>query len=119
MNYELAKQLKDAGFPQTGLKYTWYYEGNSLHNSGEKYLDVKNNPKRIISPSLSELIEACGDKFGGLEYWRTCIEPNERWECYSEQYTKMIEDIHYLEFCVYGSTPEEAVAKLWLELNKK
>ena len=83
MNYELAKQLKDAGFPQNGTG---------------QFIDVK-----LASPTLSELIEACGDDF--LNLYKT----KDKWNC-----------VHPLEDnddCC-GSTPEEAVAHLWLELNK-
>ena len=95
MNYELAKQLKEAGFPQTGEFF--YTENESICNSK----DVG-----VHKPTLSELIEACGDKIICLERglksgWfafptRRDAKPNGN-----------------------GDTPEEAVAKLWLELNKK
>lgn len=62
---------------------------------------------------LSELIEACGDDFESL------VKREEDWAAY------VTEDA-YKGDCVYdccgyriGSTPEEAVAKLWLALNKK
>ena len=52
MNYELAKQLKDAGFPQG--EYPFYVK------------DAFNHFKKeiVYYPNLSELIEACeGDYF--------------------------------------------------------
>ncbi|MEK6878339.1 MAG: hypothetical protein AABY22_01955 [Nanoarchaeota archaeon] len=51
MNYELAKKLKDAGFP--------FKE----HHLGILHMD-EYTPANY--PSLSELIVACGDNFGGL-----------------------------------------------------
>ena len=104
MNYELAKKLKDTGFPQKSK-----YEGDicqydNLHHLG--YYISKDN-KNVYVPTLSELIEACGDRFSFLavlqgtqgKIWRASV-PGE-------------------VFWWNGSTPEEAVANLWLELNKK
>lgn len=89
ISYELAKQLENAGFP---MKHAWW----GIENDGSKFL--------IGPPSLSELIEACGDKFGMLEK----IYDKNQWHCRP-----------CTGKCMYFSTPEEAVARLWLELNKK
>jgi len=59
-NYELAKQLKDAGFPQSNRQFYWKTDG------AEPYL-VLGNSRYIVSkgtiecagPTLSEVIEAC------------------------------------------------------------
>lgn len=101
MKPELAKQLKDAGFPQPPKPPPEYA---SLAWHGDVYI-----------PTLSELIEACGElpiifKSGGRWFAAT-------WE------GKFFGD-HYidgrLEYNLQESdTPEEAVAHLWLELNKK
>lgn len=112
MNYELCRKLKEAGFPQTGLKYTWYYSTKpmGIFNSGEEYLDVKNHPDRIVCPTLSELIEACGDKF---EQVRRCPGVDTHiWWAYETWKKEGVA-------CGEGDTPEEAVANLWLELNSK
>jgi len=116
MNYELAKKLKDAGFPQT-FSYRprmcdeVYFDGGviGLRQEGKEYIYI---------PTLSELIEACGDGFGYLvrfpdgTKWR--VEKNRKWEAigYPKSY-----DCNKTSF--YKKTPEEAVANLWLELNKK
>ena len=87
MNYELQHKLKDAGFPQ----------GDCDEIEG----DV------TYEPSLSELIEACGDLSFKLE-WGS----NEKvWYAHGS-IGRGGEDTK-------GETPEEAVANLWLELNKK
>ena len=52
MKYELAKALKDAGFPQSG-KGTWTYHPDNL---------VTRYSDRVYDPTLSELIDACGDQ---------------------------------------------------------
>ncbi len=63
-------------------------------------------------PTLSELIEACGEKFEEL------INLKDKWICYGggKDIIKGVEQWHAFG---EGSTPEEAVANLWLELNKK
>ena len=50
INYELAKELKDVGFPQTGKGATMISPDYSM-SSGTT----------AVAPTLSELIEACGD----------------------------------------------------------
>jgi hypothetical protein len=99
ISHELAKKLKDAGFPQNGLNVHCVHE-NSVCTLCKEYSYI---------PSLSELIEACGERFDKL-----CRYKDDRglfWKCWGKA-KGMIE--------IYEtSTPEEAVANLWLELNKK
>ena len=96
MTYDLAKQLKDAGWPD---------EGNDLER-----FTVGN----WSAPFLSELIEACLDfpnqfsLYGRDKY---------RWEATSvgmQPYGAFLNK----SVTEYGNTPEEAVAKLWLEIHK-
>jgi len=131
MKYEIAKQLKDAGYYK-GREFQW--RGN------EKLKKFPNKPYQaegqdaVYAPTLSELIEACGEEFESLERYL----PNKE----DTYYTIYPEALGYLwhatslgeerdmgDFVVrcesdccgkngHGSTPEEAVAKLWLELNK-
>ena len=97
MNYETAKKLKDAGFK--------FQEGYIINSDG------------IYTPSLSELIAACGEEEYPLDetpkklrpklfslYWST-NDKGSMWACNGGM--------------SYGSNPAEAVANLWLELNKK
>jgi hypothetical protein len=94
MNYELAKQLKEAGFKQHGDNQDGYANDGGYE------------------PTLSELIEACG----GILVWG-CKDHNyyaSKQFCPTEH--KKLEDV--IEANTEGKTPEEAVAKLWLELNK-
>ena len=111
MTYQLAKKLKDAGFPQ----------GNTVITNNEKC----DNPDCLrgheamychsaYAPALSELIEACRDGF--RELVRDTSTSEIIWECnvYADVDEK-IEPNSWTE----GNTPEEAVANLWLELNKK
>jgi len=85
MNYELAKQLKDAGFPQSK------YCDHCGTDFGDKY-----------EPTLSELIEECGDDISYLE------KKVNGWMVSNSM--GLVE--------VVAPTPEEAVAKLWLKLGK-
>ena len=103
MNYKLAKQLKDAGFPQD-LK-----EGHiSQHDNPDKDRDV-GLIEDIYYPTLSELIEACGDRFFVLIANRN--ELGTFWLAHTEK------DVP--ESKLGEKTPESAVAKLWLKLNKE
>lgn len=105
--YELAKQLKDAGFKQMG-------NGGSLMDKTCPHQGVKHNGGRCLaySPTLEELIEACGERFGNLareEYYNDGSLKHVRWVAYSDESSRDTG---------FGSSPEEAVANLWLELNK-
>lgn len=91
MNYELAKQLKDAGFP-----HTWCSEDDC------SCLSTEGN-HTFCYPTLSDLIQVCGDGFVSLNKG---MFPNQ-WMCLGNGVQ------------IGGSSPEEAVARLWLALNKK
>jgi hypothetical protein len=54
MNYELAKKLKDAGFPQQPVPFL------PLANNSPETMDL------LTYPTLEELIEACGEGFTTL-----------------------------------------------------
>jgi len=103
MNYELAKQLKDAGFSQE-LKHGTMIDGEDC--------DVCGNHVYYV-PTLSELIEACGEErtIRIQSYW----EGNDlRWQADTCGNFAPWDNAHVSEV---GSTPEEAVARLWLALN--
>lgn len=111
MNYELAKKLKEAGFPQ-GEGY-----GGVICENGY-YDDIYQTAQIPFAyvPTLSELIEACGDKFGSLYRWEN--EQGLWWSAILRgetdfEFTREDRD----RFS--ARTPESAVAKLWLSLNKK
>ena len=94
MNYELAKKLKDAGFPSR--------------------LDIQRvYIEDIPVPTLSELVEACGD---GVCFWKPDEERRETPDGVFNASNIMGED---KETIFTGSIPEEAVANLWLKLNEK
>jgi hypothetical protein len=122
MDYELANQLKEAGFP---------FLGESLELGDEvafglpalkgKLLSIEHGTAKVRVgglgvhqvpdytlhnwrvPTLEELIEACRPRFFSL------VDNVRNWRAQSQN----------AEFNTEGSTPEEAVAQLWLALNKK
>lgn len=89
MNYELALELKDSGFPNSE-EWVENPTHESLYAGFDKYY-----------PTLSELIHACKGGFQVLKH------SGSLWLCY-------LNGGEWVE----GYTPEEAVAKLWLKLNK-
>ena len=96
MDYSLANELQNEGFPQGG-RGRWTVDPNRI---------VVRSEDRAYVPTLEELIEACGDDFGGIRRW-----DRGTWQCarFSELGTPIQN----------GKTPAEAVAYLWLALNKK
>lgn len=91
MTYELAKWLSEAGWkPHIYL----YDETEEFGNA----------------PTLTELIEACGDDFISLSLYIPGRDKNTADRMYWAD---------SLNHSMGGITPEEAVARLWLALNKK
>ncbi len=91
MHYALAKKLKDLDFPQQG-------EGRIICD--EKRDEEYGGYRRAYVPTLSELIEALGDDFGGISKegeWRARMAVG--------------------QYEAWGLTPEIAVAELWLILK--
>ena len=72
----------------------------------------------VKCPTLSELIEACGDRFHALE--QKILEGFEidggKWLAYSNEKNELNIKAHIVK---QGNSPEEAVALVWLEINKK
>jgi hypothetical protein len=116
INYELALELKKAGFPQPD-RY-----GNLLENCtcgsveylGGNKVHPPNSDCLVMEPNLSELIDACGEKFGKL------ISPTyrQRYDGVRDYWVAMSDDDRHDGYDMEGTTPEEAVARLWLALNK-
>jgi alpha-D-ribose 1-methylphosphonate 5-phosphate C-P lyase len=98
LSYELAKQLKDAGFPLRELNRT---------SQTENMLDWPIDGTWYLVPTLNELIDACGENFSSLA--KVCTDQSpQRWQACSDT-----------ECCVSGEgdTAIIAVARLWLALD--
>lgn len=158
MTYELAKKLKDAGFPQKldlhpaisfddfeenkndargiaqviqgcgiHLMYDsscgetleelrakpiteWNGRGRPSYYFTREYIESSEGQELLVySPTLSELIEACGEEFNFV-----CRNPKTgKWG--SEPVT--FQGFDNLRWSGFNS-PEEAVANLWIALNK-
>lgn len=94
--------LKEAGFPQT----------NPVYITGRI-----PNEKFVSYPTLSELIEACGEEFKILTNIGT---PTRKWVAWRTLFDLDKENKVISNGSGYdGSTPEEAVAKLYLALKNK
>lgn len=133
LNLAVCKKLKQAGFPQfyntvgyradenrdcylintefqTKLKFarTLHYNGKDGYPQG---CFINFQEDLFIIPSLSELIEACGDEFKNIERstagWHCNVITN-CFDCTPEGWD---------EIKVTGTTPEEAVANLYLQIQ--
>lgn len=105
MNYKLAKQLKDAGFPQGISDDGFVIRMNGVHEQRVFAYYAKDFIDAIRCPTLEELIATCGNDFS--ELWRSQRTPS-LWR--AEGIANYIGD---------GATPQDATANLWLALNKK
>lgn len=136
MDYKTAQQLKDAGFPQEikagdivfWNKELWIHTGGG-HNGEEglyfkkgqlcckpeddvmvsSYLRNILDKEVLLIPTVPELIEACGDGFINLNRHK-----DRKGVWYRVFGIKNKEIITTM-----GKTSLEAVAKLYIELNKK
>jgi hypothetical protein len=92
MDYELLRQLHDARYPLKPYP---------------EWAAAKDGPMapEFISPTLSELKEALGDKLKSLVENHTA-----QWRWWASAYSDGA-------IVCGGKTPEEALARLWLQLN--
>ena len=116
MTYELCKELKDAGFPQ-GNNIAWgkYYITSTAIGTLEEIARLRTKNSSLIPsnefiyiPTLSELIEACGKGF--LDLCRATDVNTGK--------TVWIVHSNMIEKGQGSTTPENAVAYLWLQLNR-
>tara|TARA_R110000868_G_C10520856_1_gene733062 strand:+ start:194 stop:565 length:372 start_codon:yes stop_codon:yes gene_type:complete len=120
MNYELAKQLKDAGFPmRDGIVCTNCGSGIVLNGASTKTLgkcsicecETVIELKNSCVPTLSELIEACGDGFSWLgRRMKMNSEFTGEWIA-----GRFMDERHPQGI---GTSAEEAVANLYLKLHE-
>jgi hypothetical protein len=106
MTPELARELREAGFPNIQ---------DVQHRQGRQFLTADGQvtvysigdlapEEDWFIPILEELIEACGDNFQTLQRQSSALKGRTIWAC---------------DPVGWYDTPEEAVARLWLALNKQ
>lgn len=94
MDFDLANELKVYGFPQKGRG--WHLPDWPSTSKTKPHLAQA----LAYRPTLPELVQACGEEFAFVE----CdTEGDAPWSAYDTD-----------GFRENGSTPEEAVAALWL-----
>ena len=102
MDYSLARELKDAGFPN--IRIGDYFE----HTMGSHSDTTDSEPcycNQDRFPNLEELVEACGARLHCLRRLA-----DDHWEAQAGPF----------DFGVRGfKTPLETVARLWLALRSK
>ena len=116
IDYILAEKLKNAGFPQTCKDAYYRYKLRGWqHEDGigifekEPYEgDYEQYEHLADKPSLSELIEACGDN-------KPTIRP---WNIFEWQASVPHKTLRKITQGV-GKTPEEALAKLYIAIHKQ
>lgn len=119
ISYELASRLKDAGFP---------FKMVGCHECDEGRVMVDGDDGTIYLPTLSELIEACGEDFMLVMNHISAEYIDRPWVAISKRnYPDNGRDYNtdYPNFAwpekikARANTPEEAVSHLYLKLNKK
>lgn len=120
MTYELAKELKDAGFEQWDIHGDGRYDLTKLSDDPKnkwvgRYMTGYSKEELVsytaIIPTLSELIEACVHDDAYFDLKREL----DVWIAETPHGT--LENHRPLRG--FGQNPDEAVARLWLALNKK
>lgn len=105
MGYELAKELMDAGFAQTGRGLFWI-EG---YGCAQWLSRPQDHTILAYEPSLEELIEECG---------RSEFKLRKEYSAYENKIFYVIERPGCFDM-ERRDTAKEAVARLWLALNSK
>ena len=110
MKYKLLKQLREVGFPQAEVEGQ-YISCKECLTKGINGNKGCGKECVVYIPTLSELIDTCGNEFGNLSTLAEgTTEEDFITSWCAENLGGGVERI--------GKTPEEAVAKLFIELNK-
>lgn len=101
IDYELAKQLKDAGYP---MPIATSYEITDGRTDIFRYPSTDQDKRHwYVIPGIEELIKACGDRC-----MQFTIDKDGGWHAYNFIQAKTGR----------GDSLHEAVATLWLEITK-
>lgn len=115
MNYELARELKDSGFPQN--THFFFDEYGLVGCKRDKYHGIPESVSLVVAaPTLSELIEACGE---GFEYLNRVDNTEPPYEWVAGTRDEYAREVGSISMYKNGKSPDDAVAKLWLALNPK
>jgi hypothetical protein len=98
ITFELAKKLKEASYSHNGIQ-------KCLKDHQHPISTESGICEYLPCPTLSELIEACGDDFEALTMERSHV--GNGWNAIAFHSSRH----------GHGSTPDEAVASLWLSLH--
>lgn len=101
MDYTLAQQLKDAGFPFRRI------QRGDTHGHYWREVFTTTDDNSYLIPILEELIEACGSEFGTLQ--KQGVGKGMGWFAFTYSHIESY----------FGESPDIAVAYLYLALNKK
>lgn len=111
ITYELAKQLKEAGFPQPDLF------NKEMDGKNKKWYALEHSGAgRVYIPTLEELIDACGDNIFRIEKLESGRGKG-KWGVLAKM--TLIEKDMSLGRIFYESDLETAVAKFWLNLKTR
>lgn len=116
ITYELAKQLKDAGWPQDHWSPARFLYPDERPSAPMMFWEKAQKDKLAYAPSLSELIAACPKI---VEYGWTGARFVLKWDEDGKVWSAALEwhEIHE-GGKGEGPTPEEATARLWLKLQE-
>lgn len=121
LSHETAKKLKEAGFPQNTRGTGGWYDDETGEPSPHMLLSSRRDhdlTKCSYVPSLTELIGACGEDFYALRHGQR----SSKWYADAKRPSnKRIAEYKppRPQYTREGSTPEEAVANLYLALHNK
>jgi hypothetical protein len=104
IDYKLAKQLREAGFFQGGAG-RWVTDPDLIVARDRTYV-----------PTLSDLIEACGKQFWSVTRLQHVDTDGQRWLARD---ATIDFNGNTPAFQISGKSPEEAVARLWLVLQRR
>lgn len=111
ISYAKCKELKDNGFPQNPFTAnSCRCMDNTIENSGTWVCGCYEQDFLKV-PTLSQLIKECGEALGEFVLWKE----GKKWEAGYKEFN--YEEV-YLHPSGKGSSPEEAVANLYLALKK-
>lgn len=124
------ERLRDAGFPQTA-EFAYCNDPEAVTYPGEDawprvlsygygwedFPAYKNYPNRLACPDSDELLAALGDNLSYLERGWYEGEPS-----YAALHKSVSRTDHFIKNGTpigIGSTPADALARLWLALNEE